>query len=369
MNNPYVFKALRALLVGISFILSTHIQAEVTLNMLTWEGYSPDEQVKRFQKLVKEKYNEDLTFNITYISSADEYFEKIRRKTVDIIAPSHNIIKDQRYKLITEELILPIDIKNIPNYSKLLPTLQNADYTTVNGKLYSVPLVHGPYGLAYNVAKVPSPPESWNIFWDPKFKGKYTISSDYSEVNIYITALAAGLSPKDITDIKKLNSPEISQRLTQLIKNANNLWKGVDSADDFENNAIGAAWGFSFPELAKRGQIWKMADPKEGTTGWVDGHAITYTLRDKPKHKRIAEEWINFTISDDFQLNAIVKGIGSAPVNISIKDKMSKQEIIDFHFDDPDYFSEKRILWPTLSTRQRNFIRSLWEQALADSRN
>jgi len=112
-----------------------------------------------------------------------------------------------------------------------------------------------------------------------------------------------------------------------------------------------------------------MADPKEGTTGWVDGHAITYTLQDKPKHKRIAEEWINFTISDDFQLNAIIKGIGSAPVNISIKDKMSKQEIIDFHFDDPGYFSEKRILWPTLSTRQRNFIRSLWDQALVDSSN
>lgn len=369
MSHVLVSKVVRTLLVGMTFMLPMHIQAEVTLNMLTWEGYSPDGQVKRFKKLVKEKYNEDLTFNITYISSADEYFDNIRRKSVDIIAPSHNIIKDQRYKLIVAKLILPIDIENIPNYSKLLPALKNAGYTTEKGKLYSVPLVHGPYGLAYNVDKLSSPPESWNIFWDPKFKDKYTISSDYSEVNVYIAALAEGVSPSDLTNIEKLKSPEISQRLTQLIKNANSLWEGVDSADGFQNNVIGAAWGFSFPELAKRGQTWKMADPKEGTTGWVDGHAITYTLRDKPKHKRIAEEWINFTISDDFQLNAIVKGIGSAPVNISIKDKLTKQEIKDFHFDDPNYFSEKRILWPVLSTRERNFIRDLWKKALANSKN
>ncbi|GAA3925019.1 ABC transporter substrate-binding protein [Litoribacillus peritrichatus] len=343
-------------------------QAGITLNMLTWEGYAPDAQVTEFKAYIAEKYNQDLNFNITYISSADEYFNGIRRQAVDIIAPSHNIIKDERYKLISQGLILPINLDNIPNYSKILPSLQKADYTTENGVVYSVPMVHGPYGLAYNTATEASAPESWSALWDPSYKGRYTLSSDYSEVNIYITALALGLGAENIANPQKLSDPFVENKLAELIANANNMWKGVDTADDLEKNTLAAAWGFSFPELAKRGQVWKMANPKEGTTGWVDGHAITKTLADKPQLKKIAEEWINFTLSDQFQIDVIVRGIGSAPVNASIKNQLTPEEVSQFHLNDPDYFKNNRILWPTLTTRQRNFFKALWDRALKASK-
>lgn len=360
-----VLKLAFTIATALSFSLPS--QADITLNMLTWEGYSPDDQVEKFKALVKEKHNKNVHLNITYVSSADEFFKKVRNNTVDIIAPSHNVIKDERYKLISSNLLLPIDLNNIPNYSKLIPSLQKAEYTTIGEKVYSVPLVHGPYGLAYNTELVSPVPESWLELWDPKHAGRYTISSDYGEVNIYVTALSLGFSADQITDIKMLAQPQVKKSLIQLIKKSNNLWEGVDTADGFEKNSLGAAWGFSFPELAKRGQTWAMAEPKEGTTGWVDGHAISRTLADKPLHKRIAEEWINFTLSDEFQLQAIVRGIGSAPVNISIKDKLTKDEIASFHLDDPDYFKNNRILWPTLSKRQRNFFNRLWQDALTAS--
>lgn len=346
----------------IAFVLPS--QAAITLKMLTWEGYSPDDQVARFQALMREKYQNDVKLDITYVSSADEYFTKIRSNSVDIIAPSHNVIKDARYKLIGQKLILPINLKNIPNYSKIIPSLQRAEYTTLKGEVYSVPLVHGPYGLAYNTLVFPNPPDTWMALWDPNYSGRYTLSSDYFEVNIYITALALGLGAQGMTDLKKLADPKVKKSLTALIKNANNLWEGVDTADALEPNMIGAAWGFSFPELAKRGQLWKMAEPNEGTTGWVDGHAISRTLADKPLHKKMAEEWINFTLSDQFQLEAIVRGIGSAPVNVAIKNQLSAEEVAAFHLDDPDYFKNNRILWPTLTARQRNFFKLLWQDAL-----
>jgi spermidine/putrescine transport system substrate-binding protein len=366
-NNATKIALKLAFTIATALSFSLPSQAGITLNMLTWEGYSPDDQVEKFKALVKEKHNENVHLNITYVSSADEFFTKIRNNTVDIIAPSHNVIKDERYKLISNNLLLPIDLNNIPNYSKLIPSLQKAEYSTIGEKVYSVPLVHGPYGLAYNTELVSPPPESWLELWNPKHAGRYTISSDYAEVNIYVTALSLGFSADQITDIKMLTQPQVKKSLIQLIKKSNNLWEGVDTADGFEKNSLGAAWGFSFPELAKRGQTWAMAEPKEGTTGWVDGHAISRTLADKPLHKRIAEEWINFTLSDEFQLQAIVRGIGSAPVNISIKDKLTKDEIASFHLDDPDYFKNNRILWPTLSKRKRNFFNQLWQDALTAS--
>ncbi len=360
-----------ALNLGLTFIItllfSLPSQADITLNLLTWEGYSPKDQVEKFKVLVKEKHNQNVIFNITYVSSADEFFKKIRNNSVDLIAPSHNIIKDDRYNLISNKLLLPINLDNIPNYSKLIPSLQKAEYTTVGGNIYSVPLVHGPYGLAYNTELLTPAPESWLALWDSKHTRKYTISSDYAEANIYITALSLGFTADQLTDLKMLTKPQVKNALIMLIKNSNNLWEGVDTAEVFEKNSLGAAWGFSFPDLAKRGQTWKMAEPKEGTTGWVDGHAIGHSLADKPVHKKIAEEWINFTLSDDFQLQAIVRGIGSAPVNVSIKDKLTAEEVATFHLDDPNYFKNNRILWPTLSKRQRNFFNKLWADALKAS--
>ncbi len=352
----------------LALVLPNMAFADITIRMLTWEGYSPDDQVAKFQSLMQKKHNITVKMEITYISSADEYFDNIRRGKVDIIVPSHNIIKDERYKLLSKNLILPINLNIVTNYSKLLPSLQNASYATKGKKVYNVPLVHGPYGLAYNTAKFSTPPDSWNVFWDESHKGKYAISSDYSEANIYLAALAEGFKKNELTDISKLSSPAIINRLAVLIKNAGVLWEGVDSVKDFQDKDFGAAWGFSFPALLEKGQTWKMATPKEGTTGWVDGHSITNAVENKPMHKKITEEWINFSISDEYQLEVIVKGIGSAPVNIAIKSKLTEKEVATFHLDEPDYFEKNIILWPTLNTRQRNLFKNIWNDALTKSK-
>jgi len=359
-----IFRIRFITLVVLFFISSPAIHAKVVINLLTWEGYAPAEQVRYFEHLMATKYSLPVNFSVTYVSSESDYINAINNGTADVIAPSHNILKDYRYKLIDKQLILPINIENIPNYTKIFPDLQYADYSTTKGVVYSVPLVHGPYGLAYNSKLVQPEPDSWNVFWEPKFKGHYTINSDYSEVNIYITALALGIRPKELNNTSKLSSPELEQKLTSLIKQAGNLWYGVDKASDLEHNLIGTAWGFSFPELAKQGQIWKMASPKEGITTWIDGHAISKNLADKPLHKKIAEDWINYTLSEEFQFKVIAKGIASAPVNITIKSQLTADEIDRFHLNDENFFTKKQILWPTLSKTQRRFMKLLWDKAL-----
>lgn len=346
------------------YLVCLPVEGGVELRLLTWEGYAPAAQVERFKALIKEKYDEDLEFKISYVSSSEEYFYQLRRKRVDILTPSHNIIKDDRFNLIEKGLLLAINLDNIPNYFKLLPSLQWADYCTVDANVYSVALAHGPYGLAYNVDKVQPAPTSWNVLWDEQMKQQYSLSSDYYEVNVYITALALGFDPQDIANIDKLRSEEVLNKLTALIKNASGLWEGVDKPEDLEDNKLAAAWGFSFPGLKKQGQHWKIAQPKEGTTGWVDGHALSYTLEGKPRLKRIAEEWINFTIGEQFQWQAIVNGIGSEPVNLYISENLSAEQRAGLPNFEQQFITDNRILWPILSRRQRNVIEQLWEKAL-----
>lgn len=346
------------------FLFQEHGDAAQKLRLLVWEGYAPPAQVQYFEQYIEKKYNQKVTLEVTYIIDPNEFFNQVRGKKVDIISPTHNLVKDNRYNFIKKRLILPIDLNNIPNYKDVIPSLQKADYITENGKVYGTPLVQGPYGLAYNAKRIEEP-DSWEIFWDPLFRNKYTIAEDYYEVNIYITALALGYKGSDLHEYAALNNPEFRGKLSTLVKNAKSFWKGVDKADDLQGMTLAAVWGFSFPELKKRGEDWRLANPKEGTMSWIDNYLIGYSLKNKPFLKRVAEEWLNFTLSPKFQVETVVRELGSSPVNLAIRDQLTPEEVERTHIDDPDYFQDFRIPWPTIKTqRDRNGMMKLWQRAM-----
>ena len=345
----------------IFMVIAVEARAE-ELRILCWEGYAIPEFTGEFETFIKNKYGMDLKVTVKNVSDPQEFFDGIRTKKIDIISPANNIPKSKKWKFIEGQFVLPIDFKNIPNYKELIPDLQHADYISKDGAVYGVPYIYGPYGLAYNTGIVKEEPTSWNVLWDPQYAGKYSLSSDYHEANIYITALAMGLKKDEIFNYEKLNTSEFKSRLKMLAKNAKSFWVGVDSADVLQGLAMATAWGFAIPELKKRGEIWKMADLKEGATGWGDNWMIGYTLKDNPKMKKIAEEWLNFAISPEIQLKA-ARNLSCFPVNMGVKALVSAEEASALHLDDPSYFKEKLILWQVLGEREQNIFKNIWEEA------
>jgi spermidine/putrescine transport system substrate-binding protein len=346
------------LLVGMS-CFSVHAEE---LRIMTYEGTTPEDRLEAFTQMVKDKYAVDLEISVLYIADPGEYYKALRNKQVDIINGPHNTLKDPRYKFIQGKLILPLDLENIPNYADLIPSLQNAEYATEEGEVYAVPFAYAPYGLAYNTNVLSDPPDSWASFWDPNYAGKYAIGSDY-EQNIYITALAMGIERGQLGQYDAVSSPEFLEKLTVFVKNANGMWIGVDTADVLQGMSFSTAWGFSFADLKNRGENWAMAAPKEGVMGAVGNWMISHTLREKPQLKQIAEEWLNYVISPDYQLNHLVRNLSTAPTNLSIKDQMTPEEVAAFHLDDPDYFEKYLIPYPILDSRSRKGFELLWKKA------
>ncbi len=334
-----------------------------TLRMLIWEGYAPEELRTKFISMVKEEYGVDLKLEVSFVNANDDFFPALRDGKFDLISPSHPIPKDARWKMIDRKLVLPLNLENIPNYSNILPSLQKADYCTKDGKVYAVPHVRGPYGLAYNTNQVTDEPKSWNALWDPKFKGKYTLGQDAYVHNVSITALAMGFSRDDINNYKKVNTAEIQAKLATLATNSAPMWQGVDDAETLKGLSLAVVWGFSIPALADQGEVWKIAEPSEGTTGWVDNFMISYTLEDKPKLRKIAEAWLNYTLSDDYQ-RYTVRGLACAPVTANAAGLFTAEEAQQLHLSDPKHFENNRILWKILGKKDRNGLKRLWEKAL-----
>lgn len=89
--------------------------------------------------------------------------------SIDVIIPSDYMIA----KLIAEEMIVPLDFSNIPNYSYVADRLKNPEYDPDG--MYSVPYTWGAVGIIYNSAEVDLSDEQmkdWSILWDETYSGQ-----------------------------------------------------------------------------------------------------------------------------------------------------------------------------------------------------
>ena len=346
----------------IALLLSATARAE-ELRILAYEGYVTQAMANEFTAAMEAK-GLDVTVKIDHISDPQEIFDALRYKSVDIVTPTHNVYKSEKWRLIANKLLLPIDVARLPNYRHLVPMMKQLEYLSEDDKTYGVPYTFGSYGLAYNAALLDKAPTSWNALFDPKFSGQYAVSSDYHEANIYVAALASGVPRDKIGNVEDLFAfPEVQAKLNYLATNAKVLWKGVDTAQDLKGLTMAASWGFALPALNRQGESWKMAKPREGVTGWIDSFSIAAEVAKTPQRQVLAEEVLNYVISQKVQVNNVVRGLGSFPVSGDVRALLSKREIKDFRIDEPEFFVKEFILWKTLSLRNQNGLKLMWERA------
>ena len=341
---------------------------QLTLRLLIWDGYAPAEVQNAFSSIIKSKYDIDLKFEITNASNPDDFFDRLRMDDVDLISPAHNLPKDSRFNLTTNGLTLPIDLDHIPNYEKLIPELYKQPWAMEGDRIYAVPIVHGIYGLAYNLDKVKMPPTSWNIFWKPEYQGLYMVNRDYYELNIYIAALALGNDSKNIFHYDMIKGPALENKIHQLAKNSGFFWQGFDKPENYGHFALATTWRFTFPRENDYFNNWRIAVPREGTPWWIDTLMISHTLKDRPLLRRIAEDWINYLLEPEIQANILANQLGICPVTSEAMDIYTEQILSPADRKKIKVLFKNLIPWRILNIRDRNAFNLLWNEALIERR-
>lgn len=110
-----------------------------TLRMLIWPSYDSKPHEDAFIRLVREKHGIDLKLEITHIAMNDDVFPALRDGKADIVSPSHQVPRDQRFQLIRLKLVLPLNLDNIPNCKNVIPALQKSVYCTEGRDIYGIP--------------------------------------------------------------------------------------------------------------------------------------------------------------------------------------------------------------------------------------
>ncbi|MCP4751587.1 MAG: extracellular solute-binding protein [Proteobacteria bacterium] len=337
---------------------------EYVLRLLIWEGHAPESHVEKFEKRFKAKYGREIKLDMAYVAGSDDFYNRVRGRRVDVVMMTHHHYKDERFRYIRNKLLLPLDLKNIPNFKHVIPALQKAEHLSSDGKVYASPVSQGPYGLAYNRALLKEEPRSWNILWDPRFKGKYVIGANEYIYNVNITALALGYPRESISSFEALNNRELKKKLRLLAVNAHAFWIGVDKPDDLAGMTLATSWGDSMGPLNQRGEPWQIAEPVEGSPCWIDNYAISWALADKPFIKKAAEEYINELLTTDYQVEHIMRHMSLTPIITNISDLLTAEEKRRIPVGTPNFFNRNRILEPTYSKRDRNGLKMLWSAAM-----
>jgi len=185
------------LMFGYLFI-APHTRENITLNVYNWGQYIADgsddsmEVIKEFEK----RYPH-IKVNYSTYDSNEIMYSKLANGgiTVDVIIPSDYMIA----RLIQEDMLLPLNFDNIPNYQYIDESFKGTAYDPEN--IYSVPYTWGTVGILYNTKYVDEADVTgWEILWNEDYAGKILMfgnSRDAFGVAQYMLGYDVNTTDKD----------------------------------------------------------------------------------------------------------------------------------------------------------------------------
>ncbi len=314
----------------------------VTLNVFNWGEYISDGEGtweyedengnvieisyldinKEFEEYYKKMHpGKSVKVNYTTYSSNEEMYAKMTTSdaSYDIIIPSDYLIP----KLIKEQLIQPINIENIPNYSNIGQQYiaPNVSYVEEDGTktYYSATYTFGKVGIIYNKTLLEETfpdfsqeefeKEGWGVLWNEKYKdlgilqfnnsrdafatAQFTLmqQDNYDGKVSYINKSVLDEGGKDIYD-RALDMLKEQQPLIQKY-----VMDEVFNKMETGNAAIAPYYAGDYFTMTWNCEDYELClfYPSEGSNSFLDAMCIPTSA----KHPEIAEEYINFMLSTD----------------------------------------------------------------------
>src|SRR5947209_10970061 len=245
---------------------------EESLSLLVWEGYADESAVHDFEQ------SRHCKVVASYMGSSDELVAKLRggsASNYDVISPSSDVAAS----IARTGLAAPLDLSKLPTYSQLSAKLRDLPLVKANGQIYGVPFMWGPNPLLYDTTVFAQPPDSWAIFWDPKYRGKISVWDDLSTV--YMAAQILGYDKPDPSKLYNLTDEQldaVKKKLIELKPNIRKIWStGGELTNLFQNHEVVLAMGWPLMTNQLRKAHFPIGEviPRENTTGWIDHLMIT----------------------------------------------------------------------------------------------
>ena len=295
--------ALTALLLVGSWLLLRPHEGNGPVTLFQWQDYMEPPFLAGYEKATGEKPA------ITIFADEDEAFSKMRAGfKPDVMGPCY--YEFPRWQ--EAGLLAPIDVTRLKNWNKLSPTLRNLPGISAGpGKVWFVPHYWGNTSLTIRTDLAPeyARSQSWDILFDPKYKGRVSVMDGVDDTVPFIARMAGvnayQMSPADWTKVQaKLRA--LVPQLRFVSSDDTALAQGLASGE----LVAAMSWRTTFAALNREHKPVAYLNPPGGVFTYVCGLVMHKDTSNEAK----ALALIDSSLSDEAAIYTI-EHIGDEPAN------------------------------------------------------
>lgn len=282
-----------------------------TLKLFTWGEYLGENVIANFEK----QYGVDVI--VEYYDSNEMMFTKLQGgDSYDVIVPSDYMIQ----RLISEDMLQPIDKSLIPNMDVLTDGVKNLAYDPNND--YSVPYFWGTVGLVYNTKNVPKElieEQGFSILKNTDYAGKiYMYDSERDSFMVALKSLGYSMNTEDEGEIE-----EAYQWLLELNNTMDPAYVTDEVIDNMMNGTkdIAVVYSGDATVILDENPDMDFYMPTEGTNVWCDAMCIPANA----ESPALAHEFINYMLSYDAAYDNTTT-VGYASTNDQVLKEVAENE-------------------------------------------
>ncbi len=283
-------------------ILTACGESKPRLNVYNWGEYINTDVLDIFEEETGIRVVYD-----TYATNEDLYVKmKQGGSSYDVVFPSDYMIE----RMIREDLLSEIDLKNIPMIEGVDRKFLDLDYDPEN--LYSVPYMWGTVGIIYNTTMVDRDLSAWADLWDKEFAGEIImLNSQRDTLAVALKKLGYSMNTRSVEELEEAKKELIAQKplvYAYLGDEVKDVMIGGEAS-------IAVVWSGDAAAMIEEDPNLKYVIPTEGTNLWFDAMVIPKNA----ENKEDAEKFINFMTRPDIAaMNADYIGY-SSPIPEAIK--------------------------------------------------
>ena len=350
-------------------------EPETTLYVYNWGEYISDgsegslDVNAEFEEYCKNVLGLNVSVNYSTFSSNESMYAKVSSGSAiyDVIIPSDYMIE----RMISEELLSPLDMSKIPNYQYIDEKFkgENVYYEGDSEHTYSVPYFYGMIGIIYNTSIVDDEDvaaQSWDLMWNEKY------SRDILQFNNSRDAFGTALYRRGF-DVNNATEEEWSLALDDL-KEQKDFVQGYVMDEIFNkmssgSAAIAAYYAGDFLTMYESNEDLALYYPQEGTNSYIDAMCI-------PKNAQnydLALEYINFMCQADIAIANAEYTYYASPLTTVVNDPGYQETMSEVHENAIEIlYGDMASSVPTqaylnLSPERLTFVNGLWEELKVQS--
>ena len=260
--------------------------SKVVLNVYNW-GMNIAEGEDGYIDVIalfEEKYP-DIEVNYTTYETNEALYTRLKNGGVsyDVIIPSDYMIA----RMIAEDMLLPLDFENIPNYELVDEQFKNQTYDPNNE--YSVPYTWGTVGIIYNTKYVDEADVgSWDLLWNEKYAGRILmVGNERDAFAIAEARLGYSLNTEDPDELQAAADLLMEQKPLVQQYSMDNIYDAMDNEEAW----IGVYYAGDCMLMMQENPDLNFYLPEEETFNvFIDAMCIPKGSR----NKEAAEMFINF---------------------------------------------------------------------------